>query len=1189
MERVLKPNWLKPLILLVCIFGCAQSSIATTAILPPDDDLIVGARVIVTGKVLSIESSFDEQQGRIFTYIKLKVQEVIKGQITERKIVIKELGGHVGDRVSVVYGNPEFAVGERVLVYLDTWSDGSLRTYQMFLGKYSIVKDDKTGHEFAVRATGDEHVVVLPTQKESRGAITDRMEVSAYVAMVKSRLHANIKRSQKFEQTYYRNLPTLASPPEYVADSKGREIQPQFTLLSPPARWFEPDTGQQVTYTINPNPSPDPEVPPLVVDPADIAAAANSWSTVQGCALHLGFAGNLSECYTVSGTPGINVVSNNCDGRNSPTVGCSGILAWGGWSGGYYSPIVINGTTFQYRITQGFVSCNPWAACNFGDHCSVQFIVTHEMGHALGLGHSQYQQATMYAIAYYIARCAVIWTDDQDAIRFVYPGSGGGSPLSVTTTSLPNGTAGTAYSQSLAATGGTPPYTWGLVQGLGVLPAGLSLSSGGVISGTPTTAGTYNFTVQVTDSANATAQRALSIVIGAAGTAYDSQFISQTVPTTLTPGQLFTANLIWLNTGTQTWDGSTGLRLISQNPPNNVTWGGNTVLLTPFTVAPGQQLNVTFQATAPATAGTYNFQWQVARDASSPFGQMSTNVAIQVGGGGGGTNDAAFVSQVVPTSMTTGQTASVSVTMRNSGTTTWSPGTYFLGSLNPPGNSTWGLNQVALSSSVAPGAQVTFSFTITAPSVAATYNFQWGMLQSGVGSFGSPSTNVPITVTGGGGGGGLNAQFISQNMPSTLSPGQSILVTIQMKNNGTVAWSDTTNYKLGSQNPANNTTWGLNRANMPKWTPIGYTVSFQFTVTAPATPGAYNFQWQMWNSSSGFFGALTPNIVVQVGGGGGGTNNAAFVSQTVPSSMTAGQVASVSVTMSNTGTTTWVPGTYLLGSLNPQGNVTWGLNQVALGASVAPGGQATFNFNISAPSTAGTYNFQWGMMQSGVGYFGSATPNVAINVSTGGGGGINDASFVSQTVPASLTAGQSANVSVTMMNNGTTTWSPGSYFLVSQNPPGNTTWGLSQVSLASSVAPGASSTFNFTIIAPATTATYNFQWQMNQNGVGYFGGASTNVAISVTGSGVQPLAITTTSVPYGTRYVPYSAQIDVTGGVPSYTFSLSSGSLPAGVTLNSSTGLISGTPTVGGTFYFTVTVRDQAGTTASRSYKTYFR
>jgi hypothetical protein len=634
MERVLKPNWLTPLVLLVFLLGCAQSTFATTAIVPPDDDMIIGARVIVKGRILSIESRFDEQQGRIFTYIKLKVQEVLKGQITERKIVIKELGGQVGDRLSVVYGNPEFALGEQVLMYLDTWKDGSLRTYQMFLGKFSIVKDEKTGHEFAVRGTGDEHVEMLPTDKgKGGGTITDRMEVSAYIAMVKSRLAANIERSRGFEQTYYTNVPTLASPPGYGSDSKQGEIHPQFVLMNPPARWFEPDTGQSVPYTLNPNASTDPQVPPLVVDAADIAAAANSWSTVQGCALHISFSGNLDECYLQSGTPGINVVSNNCDGRNSPSTGCAGILAWGGWSGGFYSPIVINGTTFQYRITQGFVSCNPWAACNFGDHCSVQFIVTHEMGHALGLGHSQFQQATMYAIAYQIARCAVIWTDDQDAIKFVYPGSGGPGPLSITTTSLPSGTVGSAYSQPVNASGGTPPYTWSIVQGQGVLPAGLSLSGGGAITGTPTTAGTYNFTVKVTDNAAATTQKALSVIVvtGGGGGALNSQFVSQTVPATLQPGQTFTVNMKFLNTGTQAWSGS-AFYFASQNPALNQTWGGNGVSLLGFSANPGQILDVDFTATAPATPGTYNFQWQMYQNGGvSFFGQMSTNVAIQVG------------------------------------------------------------------------------------------------------------------------------------------------------------------------------------------------------------------------------------------------------------------------------------------------------------------------------------------------------------------------------------------------------------------------------------------------------------------------------------------------------------------------------------------------------------------------------
>lgn len=746
MERVLKPHWLTSFLTFLCLLGSAQSISATTAIVPPDDDLIIGARVIVKGKVLSIESSLDPQQDRIFTYIKLKVQDVLKGQIAERKIVIKELGGRQGERLNVVYGNPEFAVGEQVLVYLDTWRDGSLRTYQMFLGKFSIIRDQRTGRDFAVRG-GDEHVTVLPSPSGKRGGvITDRMEVSEYIAMVRRRIEANVRQSRSFEQTYYSNVPTLASPPGYVSDSEGT-IQPNFALFNN-ARWYEPDTGQTIPYTINPHPSnplTDPNIPQLVVDPNDIAAAASSWSSVQNCALRLSYAGNLDNCYLSTGSPGINVVSNNCDGRNSPTTGCAGILAWGGYSAGYYSNIVISGTTFQYRITQGFVSCNPWAACNFGDHCSVQFIVTHEMGHALGLGHSQYQQATMYAIAYYISRCAVLWTDDQDGIRFIYPVPGGGpGPLSVTTTSLPNGAVGTSYSQSLQASGGTQPYSWSLVQG--TLPPGLTLTAAGLISGMPTTSGTYNFTVNVTDNAQATATKALGIVVSSGGGALNSQFVSQTVPTSLQPGQSFTANLKFLNMGTTTWSGS-NYYFASQNPALNTTWGGNGVSLFGFVAGPGQTMDVTFTATAPTTPGTYNFQWQMYQNGGVGFfGQMSTNVIIQVGTPPPSTDGAAFVSQTVPLSMLAGQSYSVSVTMRNTGTSTWTAGNYYLGSQNPQGNSRWGLNRVDLSGSVAPNTDKTFTLNITAPSTPGNYNFQWQVAKDGSGYFGAQSTNVVVSV-----------------------------------------------------------------------------------------------------------------------------------------------------------------------------------------------------------------------------------------------------------------------------------------------------------------------------------------------------------------------------------------------------------------------------------------------------------
>ena len=74
-----------------------------------------------------------------------------------------------------------------------------------------------------------------------------------------------------------------------------------------------------------------------------------------------------------------------------------------------------------------------------------------------------------------------------------------GMPLVITTTSLPAAAISTPYSASLATTGGLGNQTWSLPSG--VLPTGLSLSGAGVISGiTPTTGGTFTFTVKVTDS-----------------------------------------------------------------------------------------------------------------------------------------------------------------------------------------------------------------------------------------------------------------------------------------------------------------------------------------------------------------------------------------------------------------------------------------------------------------------------------------------------------------------------------------------------------------------------------------------------------------------------------------------------------------------------------------------------------------
>lgn len=111
-------------------------------------------------------------------------------------------------------------------------------------------------------------------------------------------------------------------------------------------------------------------------------------------------------------------------------------------------------------------------------------------------------------------------------------------------------------------------------------------------------------------------------------------------------------------------------------------------------------------------------------------------------------------------------------------------------------------------------------------------------------------------------------------------------------------------------------------------------------------------------------------------------NGAQFVSQSVPNPMVRGQSYSVTVRLKNTGDTTWSSAQdYKLGIRNQVGESAWGVSRVPVSGSVAPGATATFGFNVTAPSTSGSYNFQW-RMQQGASGFGSTTPNVSVAVSS---------------------------------------------------------------------------------------------------------------------------------------------------------------------------------------------------------------
>ena len=106
--------------------------------------------------------------------------------------------------------------------------------------------------------------------------------------------------------------------------------------------------------------------------------------------------------------------------------------------------------------------------------------------------------------------------------------------LGIVTLSLPDGAVGVAYSASLTASGGVPPYTW-TVTGL---PAGVTATAAGTISGTPTAAGTFTVSASVKDAAGVSTAKSYSVTIvpaalvittasapnGTVGTAYSAGF-----------------------------------------------------------------------------------------------------------------------------------------------------------------------------------------------------------------------------------------------------------------------------------------------------------------------------------------------------------------------------------------------------------------------------------------------------------------------------------------------------------------------------------------------------------------------------------------------------------------------------------------------------------------------------------------
>jgi len=227
---------------------------------------------------------------------------------------------------------------------------------------------------------------------------------------------------------------------------------------------------------------------------------------------------NVTFANTTNGTGNttrpVSLTVNATNVAGPLTVTPAGGLTSSGTAGGPFTP-----SSQSYTLTNTGAAPMNWTASK------VQSWVTlSSAGGTLAAGANTTVTVSIGTGANSLAASGTSYTDN---VTFANTTNGTGNtkrPVSLTvnaaqaptisTVSLAAGAEATAYSQTLAATGGTTPYNWSLSSG--TLPAGLNLSTGGVLSGMPTTAESSSFTVRVAGADGASSTKDFSVTINAA-------------------------------------------------------------------------------------------------------------------------------------------------------------------------------------------------------------------------------------------------------------------------------------------------------------------------------------------------------------------------------------------------------------------------------------------------------------------------------------------------------------------------------------------------------------------------------------------------------------------------------------------------------------------------------------------------
>jgi hypothetical protein len=112
--------------------------------------------------------------------------------------------------------------------------------------------------------------------------------------------------------------------------------------------------------------------------------------------------------------------------------------------------------------------------------------------------------------------------------------------------------------------------------------------------------------------------------------------------------------------------------------------------------------------------------------------------------------------------------------------------------------------------------------------------------------------------------GPYRAEFVSQQVPQVMVAGFRYPVAVTFRNTSQGPWKVGELFRLGAQAPPDTPRWSVNRVELPGDVGVGQTVTFQFEVTAPGSPGVHGFQWRLVREGVAWIGPLSPLLMVRV-------------------------------------------------------------------------------------------------------------------------------------------------------------------------------------------------------------------------------------------------------------------------------------------------------------------------------------